>query len=43
MTAIPIIPGRAYRVRFQHLLLVVVASHPCQALSIVLGLFGGEE
>ncbi|QII84241.1 hypothetical protein G3T20_05715 [Bordetella hinzii] len=45
MTATPIIPGRAYRVRFQRLALVVITSHPCQALSIALdafAVFGGE-
>lgn len=43
MSATPIIPGRAYLVRFQRQTLIVAANHPCQALTIALDVFVGGE
>lgn len=38
MSATPLIPGRLYRVRGSGLDLKVIASHPCDAICIVLDL-----
>jgi hypothetical protein len=40
MSATPLIPGRLYRVRGSGLDLKVIASHPCEAICIGLGLLG---
>lgn len=37
MIAVPIQPGRSYRVRGQGLDLTVLADHPCTAICIALG------
>ena len=36
MTATPITPGRAYRVTFRGQCFTVLASHPCDAILIIL-------
>lgn len=39
MSAIPMIPGHAYRVRYHGQAIMVLATHPCDALAIALDVF----
>lgn len=42
MSATPITPGRAYRVKFQGQTFDVIAAHGCDAICAVLDLFMGR-
>lgn len=43
MSAVPLIPGRLYRVRGLGLDLEIVAAHPCDAICIAIGMLMARE